>query len=125
VREWGKLTREYTGSRGVDLVVEVGGSGTLNESIRATRIGGSIALIGVLAGPAQGETRLPLIVMQQQRIQGVTVGSVENLQAMVDAIAVNRMHPVIDRVFPFENAKDAFAHMTAGRHFGKVAIAMA
>jgi NADPH:quinone reductase-like Zn-dependent oxidoreductase len=124
VRQWGKLAREYTHSRGVDLVVEVGGFGTLNESIRATRIGGSIALIGVLAGPAEGESRLPLIVMQQQRIQGVTVGSAEDLQAMVDAIAANKMRPVLDRVFPFENAKDAFAHMTAGKHFGKVAIAI-
>ena len=122
VSAWGKLAREYTNSRGVDLVVEVGGSGTLNESIRATRIGGSIALIGVLAGPAQGDTRLPLIVMQQQRIQGVTVGSVENLQAMVDAIAANEMHPVMDQPFSFENARDAFAYMAAGKHFGKIAI---
>jgi NADPH:quinone reductase-like Zn-dependent oxidoreductase len=122
VREWGKLAREYTHSRGVDLVVEVGGAGTLNESIRATRIGGSIALIGVLAGPSQGETRLPLIVMQQQRIQGVTVGSAETLQAMVDAIDANKMRPVLDQVFSFENARDAFAHMIAGKHFGKIAI---
>jgi NADPH:quinone reductase-like Zn-dependent oxidoreductase len=122
VSAWGKLAREYTNSRGVDLVVEVGGSGTLNESIRATRIGGSIALIGVLAGPAQGDSRLPLIVMQQQRIQGVTVGSVETLQAMVDAIAVNKMHPVLDQLFSFENARDAFAYMAAGKHFGKIAI---
>ena len=67
---------------------------------------------------------LPLIVMQQQRIQGVTVGSVEDLQAMVDAIALNRMHPVVDRVFPFAEAKAAFAHMASGKHFGKVAIAI-
>jgi NADPH:quinone reductase-like Zn-dependent oxidoreductase len=124
VREWGKRAREFTDARGVDLVVEVGGSGTLNESIRATRIGGSIALIGVLAGPAQDVTRLPLIVMQQQRIQGVTVGSVETLQSMVDAIAVNKMHPNLDQVFAFENAKEAFAHMEAGRHFGKIVIAI-
>jgi NADPH:quinone reductase-like Zn-dependent oxidoreductase len=124
VREWGKLAREYTDSQGVDLVVEVGGSGTLNESIWATRIGGSIALIGVLAGPAQGESRLPLIVMQQQRIQGVTVGSAETLQAMVEAIAANKMRPVLDRVFSFENAKGAFPYMTAGKHFGKIAIAI-
>jgi len=124
VPEWGKLAREMTGSRGVDLVVEVGGVGTLNESIRATSIGGSIALIGVLAGPAKDNTRLPLIVMQQQRIQGVTVGSVEDLQAMVDAIALNGMHPVVDRVFPFAEAKAAFAHMASGKHFGKVAIAI-
>lgn len=121
--EWGKVARQLTGS-GVDLVVEVGGVGTLNESIRATRIGGSIAFIGVLAGRPEQESRLSLMVMQQQRLQGVTVGSVEDLQAMADAIAVNRMTPIIDKVFPFTDAKAAFAHMASGAHFGKVAIAI-
>ena len=64
------------------------------------------------------------MVMQQQRLQGVTVGSVEDLRAMADAIAVNRMTPVVDRVFPFADAKAAFAHMAGGAHFGKVAIAI-
>jgi D-arabinose 1-dehydrogenase-like Zn-dependent alcohol dehydrogenase len=85
--------------RGVDLVVEVGGVGTLNESIRATKIGGTIAFIGVLAGSPPAQSRISLMVMQQQRLQGVTVGSVEDLQAMVDAIATNRMKPVIDSPF--------------------------
>ena len=97
------LIREEIAPAGVDLVVEVGGIGTLNESIRSTRIGGSIALIGVVAGPAHGEVRLPLIVMQQQRIQGVTVGSTEELQSMVRAIDAHKMHPVVDRVFSFED----------------------
>ena len=95
-----------------------------NESIRATRIGGSIAFIGVLAGRAQDESRISLMVMQQQRLQGVTVGSVEDLQAMADAIAVERTKPVVDKVFAFTDAKAAFAHMAGGAHFGKVAIAI-
>jgi NADPH:quinone reductase-like Zn-dependent oxidoreductase len=119
--DWGKKARELT-EEGVDLVVEVGGVGTLNESIRATRIGGTIAFIGVLAGPPPAELRLPLIVMQQQRLQGVTVGSVEDLQAMCNAIAVNGMRPVIDKTFPFDQVADAFRHMASGGHFGKVAI---
>jgi NADPH:quinone reductase-like Zn-dependent oxidoreductase len=119
--DWGKKAREWSG-HGVDLVVEVGGVGTLNESIRATRIGGTIAFIGVLAGPPSSDSRLPLMVMQQQRLQGVTVGSVEDLQAMADAIAANGMKPVIDRTFRFDQARDAFAHMESGAHFGKVAI---
>jgi D-arabinose 1-dehydrogenase-like Zn-dependent alcohol dehydrogenase len=65
-----------------------------------------------------------LMVMQQQRLQGVTVGSVEDLQAMVDAIAAGRMKPVIDKTFSFDQAKQAFAHMESGAHFGKVAIAI-
>jgi NADPH:quinone reductase-like Zn-dependent oxidoreductase len=121
--DWGKKARDWSG-HGVDLVVEVGGVGTLNESIRATRIGGTIAFIGVLAGPPPSDLRLPLMVMQQQRLQGVTVGSVEDLQAMVDAIAADRMKPVIDKVFAFDQAKQAFAHMESGAHFGKVAIAI-
>ncbi|MCK1640053.1 NAD(P)-dependent alcohol dehydrogenase [Bradyrhizobium sp. 157] len=119
--DWGKKAREWSG-HGVDLVVEVGGVGTLNESIRATRIGGTIAFIGVLAGPPPSDLRLPLMVMQQQRLQGVTVGSVEDLQAMADGIAVNGMKPVIDRTFRFDQVRDAFAHMESGAHFGKVAI---
>lgn len=121
--DWGKKARELSG-RGVDLVVEVGGVGTLNESIRATRIGGTIAFIGVLAGPPPAELRISLMVMQQQRLQGVTVGSVEDLQAMVDAITVNRMKPVVDRTFSFDQAKEAFSYMASGAHFGKVAIAI-
>jgi NADPH:quinone reductase-like Zn-dependent oxidoreductase len=119
--DWGKKAREFS-RNGVDLVVEVGGVGTLNESIRATRIGGTVAFIGVLAGPPPTELRLPLIVMQQQRLQGVTVGSVEDLQALVDAITTNRMKPMIDRTFSFDEAKEAFAYMASGSHFGKVAI---
>jgi NADPH:quinone reductase-like Zn-dependent oxidoreductase len=122
--EWGKLVRQQTG-RGVDLVVEVGGVGTLNESIRATRIGGSIAFIGVLAGQPQAEPRISLMVMQQQRLQGTTVGSVEDLQAMADAIAINRMKPVMDKTFAFAQAREAFAYMASGAHFGKVAISIA
>src|SRR5207245_811861 len=68
--EWGKQARALTAGRGVDLVIEVGGAGTLNESLRATRIGGTLAMIGVLAGPAN-DLRLPLVVMQQLRLQGV------------------------------------------------------
>lgn len=121
--DWGKKARELSG-RGVDLVIEVGGVGTLNESIRATRIGGTIAFIGVLAGPPASDLRIPLMVMQQQRLQGVTVGSVEDLQAMADAIAVNRMKPIVDRTFSFDRVKEAFSYMASGAHFGKVAIAI-
>ncbi|GGC69381.1 NADPH:quinone oxidoreductase [Chelatococcus reniformis] len=119
--EWGKLARSLSG-RGVDIVVEVGGVGTLNESIRATRIGGMIGFIGVLAGQAQSEPRISLMVMQQQRLQGVTVGSIDDLKAMIAAIALHKLEPVVDRVFPFAETKDAFAYMATGAHVGKIAI---
>ena len=105
-------------------MVEVGGLGTFNKSIRATRIGGTIAFIGVLAGQPQGELRLPLIVIGQQRLQGVTVGSTEDLQAMTNAITQNRLKPVIDKTFAFADAKAAFAYMASGQRFGKVRMAI-
>jgi NADPH:quinone reductase-like Zn-dependent oxidoreductase len=124
IPNWGSQVRALTAGRGVDLVVEVGGAGTLNESIRATRVGGTIALIGVLADPA-GDLRLPIVVMQQLRLQGITVGSLEDFHIMLDAIALHRLQPMIDKVFTFEQAPEAFAYMAARKHFGKVAIAIA
>lgn len=120
---WGKRARELTAGRGVDLVVEVGGSGTLNESIRAARTGGIIAMIGVLAGSGS-DLRLPLVAMQQQRIQGVACGSIEDLQAVVDAMALHGIQPVVDKVFAFAEARQAFKHLASGQHFGKVVIEM-
>jgi NADPH:quinone reductase-like Zn-dependent oxidoreductase len=119
--EWGRRVRELTGGRGVDLIVEVGGAGTLNESIRSARIGGTLAMIGVLAGPAS-DLRIPLVVMQQLRLQGVTVGSAEDLRRMTQAVAQHRLQPVVDRTFAFRDAQDAFACMKSGEHFGKIAI---
>ena len=121
--EWGKEARALTDGRGVDLVVEVGGAGTFNESLRATRIGGTLAMIGVLAGPAN-DLRLPLVVMQQLRLQGVTVGSIEDLETMAAAIAHHRLRPVVEKTFGFEAAREAFRYVSEGRHFGKVAITL-
>ena len=83
--EWGSRVKELTGGIGADLVVEVGGAGTLGQSLRAVRMGGTIALIGVLAGNAL-ELPLPLIFMQRVRVQGILVGSREGFEAMNRAI---------------------------------------
>jgi NADPH:quinone reductase-like Zn-dependent oxidoreductase len=119
--DWGRAARVLTGGRGVDHVIEVGGAGTLAQSVRATRVGGRIALIGVLAG-ARHELNLPLIVMQQIRLEGVTVGSREGFEAMLRAIAAAKLQPVIDRTFAFDDAPAAFRHMQAGAHFGKICL---
>jgi NADPH:quinone reductase-like Zn-dependent oxidoreductase len=121
--EWGKEARTLTEGRGVDLVVEVGGAGTLNESLRAVRIGGMLAMIGVLAGPAD-DLRLPIVVMQQLRLQGVTVGSMEDLRAMAAAITQHRLRPMVEKTFPFAAVHEAFRYLAEGRHFGKVAITL-
>jgi NADPH:quinone reductase-like Zn-dependent oxidoreductase len=118
--EWDGRVRELTGGVGVDQIVEVGGAGTLPRSLRAIRLGGYIALIGVLSG--LGEINPMPILMRNVRVQGIFVGSRTMLEAMNQAIRVNQMHPVIDRVFEFEDAVAALKHMESGSHFGKVVI---
>jgi len=122
VPDWDKRVLEITGRKGVDHVVEVGGAGTLPKSLRAARMGGHISLIGVLTGAGEANT-LPA-VMKNIRIQGIYVGSREMFEAMNSAITLNQLHPVIDRVFSFEESKEAFRYMESGAHFGKVVIGL-
>ena len=119
--DWGARAKELTGGVGVDLVVEVGGAGTLDQSLRAVRFGGAISLIGNLAG-IDAQVRLTLIFMQHVRMLGIFVGSRESFEAMNRAIAVHGLRPVVDRVFPLEEARAAFELMGAGGHFGKICI---
>lgn len=121
--QWGKAAVALAGADRIDHVVELGGADTLEQSIRAVRIGGMISLIGVLGGPKPA-LNLPLVVMRQVRLQGVTVGSREDTEDMVRGIQAAGLRPVLDdRRFPFEEAPEAFAHLQSGRHFGKIAIA--
>jgi NADPH:quinone reductase-like Zn-dependent oxidoreductase len=119
--EWDREVKALTGGEGCDHVVELGGAETLAKSVRAARIGGSISLIGVLSG-AEASFPLPLVVMRNLRLQGVTVGSRDGFEAMVRAIAAHRLHPVVDRVFRFDEAPKAFATFAEARHFGKICI---
>ena len=119
--EWDKQVRELTAGIGVDYVVEVGGAGTLTKSLRAVRMGGQISLIGVLSG-ATGEINPVAIVMKNVRLGGIYVGSREMFEAMNRAIALHKLQPVVDRVFPFHEAREALAYMESGAHFGKICI---
>lgn len=119
--DWGVRAKELTGGAGVDLVVEVGGAGTLDQSLRAVRFGGAISLIGNLAG-IDAQVRLTLIFMQHVRMLGIFVGHRESFEAMNRAIAVHGLRPVVHRVFPLEEARAAFELMAAGGHFGKICI---
>lgn len=121
--DWDRVVKDLSDGEGCHHVVELGGGGTLERSVRAARIGGTLSLIGVLAG-AKAELPLPLVVMRNLRLQGITVGSRDDFEAMNRAIAQHRLQPVIDRVFPFDEAPAAFAHLEAQRHFGKVCIRM-
>ncbi len=109
-----------SGGRGVDHVIEVGGAGTLAQSLRAVRTGGHIALIGVLSGYGQFNP-LP-ILMKSVRISGIYVGSREMFETMNRAVALHQLRPVVDRVFPFSAAVDAFRCMESAAHFGKIVI---
>ncbi len=121
--DWDKWARQQTGGVGVDLVVEVGGAGTLDRSVRAVRYGGRIALIGVLA--AGGAFNPTGLLMRGVCLQGIFVGSRAMFRAMNWLIEGKQLRPVIDRVFPFERAVDAFRHLEAAGHFGKVVISLA
>lgn len=119
--DWDKAARDITRGVGVDHVIEVGGAGTFARSLKAVRIGGHVGVIGVLSGAASELSVLP-ILMANLRIQGVLVGSREMFEDMNRAIALHKMKPVVDRVFPFEEAREAFLHMQSAAHFGKICI---
>lgn len=119
---WEKTVLELTDGRGVDYVVEVGGAGTLGQSMKAVKLGGQISLIGVLSGVGQINP-LP-ILMKNIRVQGIFVGSREMFEAMNRAISLHRLTPIVDSVFSFDDAVEAFRYMETGAHFGKVAIRM-
>jgi len=119
--KWGARVRELTGGRGVDHVVEVGGPGTLPQSIEAVRVDGHISLIGVLTGRG-GEVPTALLMAKQARLQGLIVGSRREQQDFVRALDSGTLRPVIDRVFPLEKLSDAFRYEEAGSHFGKIGV---
>jgi len=119
--EWGKVAREWAGGDGVDLVVEVGGAGTLPQSLKAVRVGGQLSLIGVLAGFSEPINLLP-ILMGNVRVQGILVGSREDHEGLCRALESWQLRPVVDRVFGWEDAPEAFAYLASGQHFGKVVV---
>jgi NADPH:quinone reductase-like Zn-dependent oxidoreductase len=121
VPAWGARAFELTGGRGVDTVVEIGGAGTLDQSMVATRVGGHVALIGVLAGIA-GPVQTALLMHKNLRVQGLTVGSRAQQLDMIAGIEANGVKPVLDEHFPLENLADAFRHQVSNAHFGKIVV---
>lgn len=121
VADWDRRVKDLTDGEGCDHVIELGGGETLEKSVRASRIGGTLSLIGVLSG-ATAAVPLPLIVMRYLRLQGITVGSRDGFEAMARAIALSRLRPVVDRVFPFDQVPAAFAAFDAEKPFGKLCI---
>jgi NADPH:quinone reductase-like Zn-dependent oxidoreductase len=124
VSEWQEKARELTGGRGVDHVVEVGGMGTLSRSVQAVRLGGLVHVIGGVSGGGASDFNPGSLIRGVATLRGLYVGSREMFEAMNRAIALHALHPVIDRVFPFTEAKAAYRHMQSQQHFGKVVIAI-
>jgi len=118
---WGDAVREAAGGEGVDVAVEVGGAGTFDQSIKALRFGGTMGLIGVLAG-MHGPVNTYAILQKGIRVHGIYVGSVRMFESLVRAIDASGIEPVVDRVFPFDQARAAYEHLASGAHFGKVVI---
>lgn len=119
--EWGRVAREHAGRDGVDHVIEVGGSATLPQSLRAVRAGGTLSLIGVLSG-AKIDAGLGPIVTRQVRLQGISCGSRDGFESMLRAIDQHQLRSPIDRVFAFEELHPALAHLATGTQFGKVCL---
>lgn len=121
VPDWDKRVLELTDGRGADLVLDVGGTGTFERSVNAVRFAGTIATIGVLSG-AKSEIPLPQLFMRAITVRGLFVGSRATFETMNRAVAQHGLRPVVDRVFPLDQAPEAFRLMEAGGHFGKIVV---
>ncbi len=118
---WGEAARAWTGGVGVDIGVEVGGPGTFDQTVAALRTGGTMSILGVLTG-TKGEINTYAIFQKWLKVHGVYVGSVRMFEDLCRALAARRIHPVVDKVFPFGEARAAYEHLESGAHFGKVVI---
>jgi NADPH:quinone reductase-like Zn-dependent oxidoreductase len=118
---WGEKAKALTDGRGVDHVIEVGGPATFAQSMAACRLGGHIAVIGLLSGVV-AEVNIPALFSTQMRVNGISIGSRTDQEDMIRAIHVNRLKPVIDRTFGLEQITAAFEYYQTQSHFGKIAL---
>jgi len=119
--ETAKRVRDITGWRGVDHVIEVGGAETLKEALKSIRLGGRISVIGNVSGNT-ADLRIGAVIATRVTMQGISVGSRDDFEAMNRAIDLHKIDPVVDTVMPFDVGRAAFDHMEAGKHFGKICI---
>jgi NADPH:quinone reductase-like Zn-dependent oxidoreductase len=119
--QWGATARELTGGRGVDHVIEVGGAGTLAQSIAACAFGGHVAVIGSLTGYV-GEIPTALLMVRELRVIGLLVGSRRQQLDFLAALEMSGIRPVIDSHFPLAELAEGFRHQASGRHFGKIVV---
>ncbi len=118
--DWDQAVLDLTEKRGVEHVVEVGGAGTLQKSVNAVKMGGHVAVIGVLSG--KGEFNPTAVLMKAVKMQGIFVGSRQMFEDMNRLICQHDLKPVIDKTFAFEETQQALEYMESGSHFGKIVI---
>ncbi len=119
--EWAKEIRRITNMSGADYIIEVGGAGTLEQSLKAVRMEGTISLIGILAGSSKDLNLLP-VLMQNIKVQGILVGSRQAFEQMNQAIAAHKLRPLVDSIYPFAEAAQAWRHLASQKHAGKICI---
>lgn len=118
---WGEAVQAWTEGRGVDVVVEVGGPGTFDQSVLALRYGGTMCLLGVLTG-TKGEVNTYGVFHKALRVRGIYVGSRRMFEGLNRALSALEIRPIVDRVFAFDDARAAYEYLASGAHFGKVVI---
>jgi NADPH:quinone reductase-like Zn-dependent oxidoreductase len=121
---WGEAVQAWTERRGADVVVEVGGPGTFDQSVVALRYAGTMSLLGVLTG-VKGEVNTYALFQKALHVRGIYVGSRRMFEELNRALTVNMIKPIVDRVFPFDAYRDAYEYLASGAHFGKVVIRVA
>jgi NADPH:quinone reductase-like Zn-dependent oxidoreductase len=120
---WSTEVQRLTGGRGVDLVVEIGGPGTLLQSINSACEGGRVVLVGLLTGfDADTKGAFMSAFLRDTTLSSIHVGPRRSFEDMNRALSQSQLHPVIDSTFPFDQAPAAYAHLMSGAHFGKVVI---
>lgn len=123
--DWGRTIRRLSGGRGMTHAVEVGGAGTLRQTMHAMAMGGFVAMVGVVAGP-RAELNVPVLAMSGLRLEGVTAGSRMTLEALIAAMVLHGVRPVLDpRRFRLETLREALDHLASGRHIGKILVEIA
>lgn len=119
--DWERAVLDITEGKGVDIVLEVGGAGTFEKSVASTAVNGTVALIGILSGLTSPSLSL-MTIFNLLRIQGIYVGSTEMLKSLLSFMEGHEVQPVVDRVYEFCDAKDAYRYMQSAQHLGKVVI---
>jgi NADPH:quinone reductase-like Zn-dependent oxidoreductase len=119
--DWSRGVLEATGGEGADVVVETGGAGTFDLSMKSARAGGTVAMLGALTG-TRAEVTTGLILMRRLTIQGIYVDSRRRFEEMIRFIEQRAVRPVIGATFHFDQLGEGLRYMEAGRHFGKIVI---